>query len=289
MYNLSSSNSLADVSVGDGVWLTLTPIDTPNQTSNKQKPTSNSLVFIVNPDEENWSFKADFAKLAVLNTQQPLVKYKTSETSLRLPKVRLYSPDNSKNLQPIIDSLASFTRPPKAGEEPPILKVEYGELSLPRVYLESCDVKVTARIGGAVAMAEASLSFVLAPEAQKVSVVEPPPGTTKTADSMLSPQTEREQSARYQKLVESLISNKFNALQSLSTENKKKLSGIDKAKLSQYTVKTLQDLGFSLNDKTGEFSLGNSKVFTKTQVESIVGTLKQEVKTPSGSKAEVQM
>lgn len=269
MYNTSVVNSLSDVAVEDGVTLKLTPV-----TANKAEDgatTNGELVFLVNPDEEAWSFKSEFSKAAVLNTAQPLVTPKSSETTFSLPKVRLYTPDNAKNIQPLIDGLRAFTQPTKAGEDPPVLKLTYGELVIPRVYLESADVTIKARLGGSATMAEASLGFILAPEPQKVKQVEPPPSTIKGINTVLGKKTEREQSELYQKLVSALLENKLQVLGNLSVEAKKNLAKVDKAKLAGYTVQLFTEMGFSFTDK-GEFVLKPaSVVYTAPQVKELTG------------------
>jgi hypothetical protein len=295
MFNTSVSNALPDVTVTDGVWLTLTPLSQAKVTTDT-KATSpalsddGALVFIVNPDEESWNFKANFAKVAVLNTAQPIANYLTSDTSFSLPKVRLYSPNNAKNLQPIIDQLEAFTKPVKAGENPPLLKLTYGDLTLSRVYLESADVTIKARIGGFPTLAEAKLGFIISPEAAKVKVVEALPGDTKQLNPILAKQTEREQSLTLQQLVAALLDNKFGVLAALPETVKKKVATIEKAKITSYTAKTFFDAGITLTDK-GQLLIDSTVVFGVEQVKEITGIdfSKKPATTPTGEEPKMVM
>lgn len=158
MYNTTAYQGLVEAQAGDS-WATLERLDGLG-----------SYQFLVNPEEENWSFSAEFAKLPVAATSQPIVNYKSSDSTLSLPKVYIWTPDNSKQVRSVLDTLITFTRPIKNGDNPPLIKLSYGDTLVDRCYLAKLQVTAKMKLGGNVTMAECSMDFLIAPELPKVEL-----------------------------------------------------------------------------------------------------------------------
>jgi len=168
MYNDTVYNSLPDVEPGQATAI-LERLDGLG-----------AYTFIVNPEEEQWNYSAEYAKLPVANTAQPIVKYKYSDSTLSLPKVHLWAPGNTKALKALVDNLASFTRPIEPGGIPPALKFSYGEVIIPRCYLKSFQLTSKMRLSGALCMADATMEILMAPELPAVELAPKEVPTTLT-------------------------------------------------------------------------------------------------------------
>ena len=158
MYNKVVYEKLANAAPGES-WAILERLDGQG-----------SYQFLMNPESEQWTHSAEFSKLPVALTSQPLVAYKSSETTLSFPSVRLWTPDNSKQLKPLLDTLISFTKPIKAGDDLPLLKLTYGDTVIDRCYLSRFQVTTKMKLGGNVSMVDASMDFLLAPVLPKVEL-----------------------------------------------------------------------------------------------------------------------
>lgn len=142
-----------------------------------------SYNFLVNPEEVVWSHQADFSTLPVLYTAQPLVRYKSSVSSLSLPKVLFWTPAHSGDLTAILVSLKAMTKPPQPGQELPILKLTWGNLVEPRLHLKSFSYREKQWRSGRVTSAEGNMEFLLAPEPSKAQYSKVPVAKNKPASS----------------------------------------------------------------------------------------------------------
>lgn len=162
-----------------------------------------SYSFLVNPEEIAWTHQAEFSSLPVLNTGQPLTKYKTSGTALSIPKVWFWTPGNAGDLTATLASLKAMTKPPAPGLDPPLLKLTWGHLTEPRLYLRKLEVKEKQWRSGKVSSAEGSMDLLISPVAPKPQVVTTPPSTQAAKPSNVK-LTDRERSD-YQAKVEAKL------------------------------------------------------------------------------------
>ena len=135
--------------------------------------------------------RANFARLNALGTGQALAVYQSSTTEINLDDIRLYSVDGVETGQ-ALTALREIATPLKSTNALPLLKVTWGNLVLPRAYLENLQIQVTRRVNLLPVDAVVTLTLILAPEAPK---------PVKPAEPKL---TEREQ-ADYQKKVDAAI------------------------------------------------------------------------------------
>lgn len=255
MYNQTILDTLPPIAEGEA-WATLARVDGLG-----------SYTFILNPESESWVHNSEFAKLAVANTAQPIAKYKYSESQLSYPNVKFWSPGNSRNLTPVLDILAGFTKPIKAGGEPPLLKLSYGDTTIDRLYLRNFTVKSQMKTGGSVSMAEGSLDFILAPELPKVekAPVEDPKPVVKLTEKELDEAS---------KLVLDLFTNDPKAAQKYSTDPKKDTYGVQadgKVLINGKAVGTLAEvLGDKLPDKWKGATFTSANPTAKTPEEALM-------------------
>ena len=126
-----------------------------------------SYNFLVNPEEIAWSHQAEFSSLPVLYTAQPLVSYKSSSSSLSLPKVLFWTKAHSGDLTDTLSALKAMTRPPAPGQQLPILKLTWGDLVAARLYLKAFSYREKQWRSGRVTQAEGNMEFLLSPEPAK--------------------------------------------------------------------------------------------------------------------------
>lgn len=130
--------------------------------------------FLVNPEEIAWVHQAEFSSLPVLNTAQPLTKHKTSGTALSIPKVWFWTPGSAGDLTVTLASLKAMTKPTTTSQALPILKLTWGHLTEPRLYLRKLEVREKQWRSGKVSSAEGSMEFLIAPLAPKAQVTVTP-------------------------------------------------------------------------------------------------------------------
>lgn len=145
--------------------------------------------FLVNPQTIQRKYTAAFNKLAVLGTSQPQLSYVNSESILTIPEVLFWTPNNSGDISDTLSALATMTKP--LGLVPPLLKLTWGFLREPRLYLESLDITETQWRSGKVTQATGSMSFLIAPEAV----------TTKTTSEGTKTLLSTKEQEDYRKLV----------------------------------------------------------------------------------------
>lgn len=127
------------------------------------------------PQKINRGFQAEYTKLSVLSTPQPLLWYQSSETTLSIPNMLIFG-EGGKALT----LLEQWTKPVTGDLEPPTLKFEFVHLNLPRVKLERVEVVEDMWLDGAApSRYEVSLTLLLYPEtpAVKTAPVAKPDGT----------------------------------------------------------------------------------------------------------------
>lgn len=166
--------------------------------------------FLVNPEEIVWTHQADFSSLPVLYTAQPLVSYKSSVSSLSLPKVLFWTPAHSGDLTAILASLRAMTKPPSPGQQLPILKLTWGNLAESRLYLKSFSYREKQWRSGKVTQAEGNMEFLLAPEPSKAQYSKVPVTKGKPASTSSKPTklTDRERESYKTKVLAKLESDK---------------------------------------------------------------------------------
>lgn len=156
--------------------------------------------FLLNPEETNYNHSAEYSKLPVLSTGQPLVSYRSSESSIDFPSVKLWTDGNDRDLTPLLKQLTDWTKPEGNVGEPALLKFTWGAESFPRVKIASWSYRVTQRRSGKPVEATGSLVLLLAPETPK-AIMEAPKAEL----------TEREQKDNRDKVVTQLKTNKAQA------------------------------------------------------------------------------
>lgn len=124
-----------------------------------------SYEFLVNPEEVVWQHNAVFKDLPVLYTSQPQVSYQSSQSTLAMPKVYLWTPGNAGGLDAIIAQLVAMTKPVLGDNTPPILSITWGATVVPKAYLKGFNIREQQWRGGQVTQATASFEFTVVPEA----------------------------------------------------------------------------------------------------------------------------
>lgn len=170
-------------------WLKLTSLDGKT-----------SYEFIINPSEMVLESTGEYAKLPVLNTGQPLVKYKSSGDTITFPKVLFATPGNLRDLEKILGDLAAFTRPTAPGLDPVLLSLTWGSTKIPRCFLKTFKRTETQWRSGKPTYAEGSLEFILAPEPSKAQSV--------PVDAKAAKLSAREQQSNLDKVKAALATNK---------------------------------------------------------------------------------
>lgn len=126
-----------------------------------------SYNFLVNPEEIAWSHQAEFNTLPVLYTAQPLVSYKSSSSGLSIPRVLFWTKAHSGDLTDTLSALKAMTRPPAPGQQPPMLKLTWGDLVAARLYIKAFSYREKQWRSGRVTQAEGNMEFLLSPEPAK--------------------------------------------------------------------------------------------------------------------------
>lgn len=126
-----------------------------------------SYNFLVNPEEIAWSHQAEFSSLPVLYTAQPLLNYKSSTSSLSIPRVLFWTKAHSGDLTDTLSALKAMTKPPAPGQQLPILKLTWGDLVAARLYLKAFSYREKQWRSGRVTQAEGNMEFLLTPEPAK--------------------------------------------------------------------------------------------------------------------------
>ncbi|MFB2876873.1 hypothetical protein [Floridanema aerugineum] len=174
-----------------------------SQVWGKLTGTKTTWDFLVNPETIDWDHSGEYSKLPVLNTEQPLVKYKYSESVVAFPRVLFVTKDNNRDLDPLLKALVDLVKPVKNGDSPELLKVELGEVKIARCYLKGVKITEQQWRSGKCVMASGSLEFILAPEIPK-TVIE---------SNNTTQLTEREQASNAQKVKDAVTNNKTLATQ----------------------------------------------------------------------------
>lgn len=127
------------------------------------------VVFTIPPAETQETYRAEWVTLSVLNSGQPLVKYNSSNSTYKLPKLDLLNQGNKTDISGTLKQLQEWTRPAKDQGLPKLLKFNWGVFNYPRVYLQQADVAITRRKpDGTPVQATVNLTLLEAPEVPKV-------------------------------------------------------------------------------------------------------------------------
>ncbi len=123
-----------------------------------------SYEFRVNPETVEIDNVASVKKLAVLGTAQPLLAYQHSETVVKLPTVRFWSPGSNLDISKDLMMLTEWTKPVESTWEPPKLSFKFGDLTYEPVLLVSFKYTVTQMRSGKPVEAEGSMELAIAPD-----------------------------------------------------------------------------------------------------------------------------
>lgn len=135
-----------------------------------------AVTFEVPPQRIQRGFAAEYNKLAVLKTPQPLLNYQHSDSTIVLPNLLVFGESTGG----VIERLESWTKPTPGLLEPPTLKFEFVHLNLPRIKLAQAEVIEDMWVGGSSpTRMEVTLTLLIYPEppAVKTAPVKPPEGT----------------------------------------------------------------------------------------------------------------
>lgn len=135
-----------------------------------------AVTFGVPPQRITRGFQAEYTKLAVLKTPQPLLSYQHSESTMVLPNLLVFGEETGA----FIERLESWTKPVPGTLEPPTLKFEFVHINLQRVKLAQAEVIEDMWIGGSSpTRAEVTLTLLVYPElpAVKTAPTKPAEGT----------------------------------------------------------------------------------------------------------------
>jgi hypothetical protein len=136
--------------------------------------------FMINPEELEESHKAEFAVLPVLATAQPLIRYKSSSSSMSLPDLKFWSDTNDRDLSQVLATLRGWTKPLPTTGEPALLKFLWGDLVIPRCHLGGFNYKVIQWRSGKPTQATGSMELIYAPEPPKPQKLPTDKGTKLT-------------------------------------------------------------------------------------------------------------
>lgn len=143
MYNPDVLRTLPELPKGQ-VWLTLTHLN-------------DTYRFLINPDTVQVRNQAEYSQLPVLNTTQPLYKFKYSEGVLTFPKVLFWTPGDNNDISDITTKLAHWCR------QSSTLDLAYGWLR-ETIKLKSYTVTYTQFRDGKPTKAEGSLECFFTPK-----------------------------------------------------------------------------------------------------------------------------
>ncbi len=158
MYNPKES-TLTQVETGEG----------RQYTTFKDLGSDKSYELLVEPSERSYAYSADYAKLPVIGTANPLLCYKASESSVSLSDVKFWTYGNCKDLTPILKGIASLTQPLASTGEPPICRMTLGSEVYERVRVNKFSYRVKMHRGGLPTMAEGSIDILIDPVPAKLT------------------------------------------------------------------------------------------------------------------------
>jgi hypothetical protein len=116
-----------------------------------------------NPEAVKHSHSASMKALPVLSTALPQQRYQASDHTLEFSNCRLQTPGDRYDLSPMLDLLATWTKPDPKILQPPRLKVVWGGQSYKPVWLSELTTEVTATRQGLPTRAMVSFKVVLLP------------------------------------------------------------------------------------------------------------------------------
>lgn len=123
--------------------------------------------FLINPEKLQEVHSAIHREQPVLLTPQPLTGYQYSKSTVSIPDVKFWTPNNDRDLSGVRSLLMGWTKPDPTQKLPKLLKFNWGTYVLPRVYLETFTWNVTQTRGGSPTEAYGDLTLKLAPEPPK--------------------------------------------------------------------------------------------------------------------------
>lgn len=138
-------------------------------TTFKDLASGKTYELLIEPSERSYAYAAEYSKLNVIGTAQPLLAYKSSECVLSFPDVKFWTYSNNKDLTPVLSALASLTQPVKDTLEPPVCKMSIGVEVWERVRVSKFVYKVRMHKGGVPVMAEGSLDLLIDPVPPKLT------------------------------------------------------------------------------------------------------------------------
>jgi hypothetical protein len=118
-----------------------------------------TFTFLVPPQSLKFSYQQERAMQPVLQTNNPLSRWKNSTETLSLPDVRLWTPANDRDLTEPLQTLAQWTR-----DQPPVLKFQWGSIGLEKCYLISFDFDIVQIRTGRPTQATGSIKLIPAPD-----------------------------------------------------------------------------------------------------------------------------
>lgn len=125
-----------------------------------------SYEFLINPEQLSYSFNAELSALSIAGSNQELQRWKSSRTDFRIPDFQMFSPNNDRNLAPVIQKLIDWTRGQNGSL--PLLKFSWGDYRMDRCYLSNLEYSVLRSRGGHPTYIKGSLVITPAPQTPKI-------------------------------------------------------------------------------------------------------------------------
>lgn len=121
--------------------------------------------FLLDPETLNWSYQGVYSSNSVLLTSNPDNTFKSSSSSLSIPRVLFITQGMTKDISKEVQDLSDFVL---KGTE---LRFSFGNTQLPRVYLTRFSVTEKQWRAGRCTQAEGSLDLLISREPVKTSTV----------------------------------------------------------------------------------------------------------------------